>query len=163
MIIFIKDRKRSGSKSRERVKISRRRYLDLYLIHWPVPGKHVRAYKTLEKLVDEGTIRSIGFSNYTIEDYEELKREGIRVKPVVNQIEVNPFLHRKRTIAYFQKHEGIVIQAYRGLRQGKTIESSSSHGALREVREITSTNYGSFRGAVRRGVHYKIDQSISND
>jgi diketogulonate reductase-like aldo/keto reductase len=38
-------------------------YVDLYLIHWPVPGKHVEAYKTLEKLVGEGKIRNIGVSN----------------------------------------------------------------------------------------------------
>ena len=42
-------------------------YLDLYLIHWPVVGKHIDAYKTLEKLHEEGVLRSIGIANYTIE------------------------------------------------------------------------------------------------
>ena len=140
-------------------------YLDLYLIHWPVPGKHVQAYKTLEKLVDEGTIRSIGFSNYTIEDYEELKREGIRVKPVVNQIEVNPFLHRKRTIAYFQKREGIVIQAYRGLRQGKQL----NHPLLVELSEKYEKSPAQIMGrfVVQCGVVYitksiKVSRMIEN-
>lgn len=93
-------------------------YLDLYLVHWPVPGKHVEAYKTLEDLQLEGKIRGIGFSNYAVEDYLELKDAGIRVKPVVNQIEINPFLYRKNTIDFF-KREGVVLQSYRSLKDGK--------------------------------------------
>lgn len=96
-------------------------YLDLYLVHWPVPGKHVEAYKTLEDLVTEGKIKGIGFSNYAVEDYLELKEAGIRVKPVVNQIEINPFLYRKNTIEFFKK-EGIVLQSYRSLRDGKAFD-----------------------------------------
>jgi len=96
-------------------------YLDLYLIHWPVPGKHIEAYKVLEQLKKEGKVRSIGLSNYTIEDYEELKPH-VTIKPTINQIEVNPFLYRKKTIDYFQK-EGVVIQAYRALRQGQEMNN----------------------------------------
>merc|ERR1711978_535810 len=90
------------------------------MIHWPVPGKHFIAYRELEKLQAEGKI-GIGISNYTIEDYEELKK-NTTVKPVTNQIEVNPFLYRKKTIEYFQK-EGIMIQAYRSLCQGKDMSN----------------------------------------
>ena len=93
-------------------------YLDLYLVHWPVPGKHVEAYKTLEDLHLEGKIKGIGFSNYAVEDYLEVKDNDMRVKPVVNQIEINPFLYRKNTIDFFQK-EGIQLQSYRSLRDGK--------------------------------------------
>ena len=67
-------------------------YIDLYLIHWPVPGKHVDAYKTLENLQREGKIRNIGVSNYAVEDYQELLDNRISSKPVVNQIEIDPFL-----------------------------------------------------------------------
>lgn len=93
-------------------------YLDLYLVHWPVPGKHVEAYQTLEDLCLEGKVRGIGFSNYAVEDYLEIKEAGMRVKPVVNQIEINPFLHRKNTIDFFRS-EGVVLQSYRSLRDGK--------------------------------------------
>jgi diketogulonate reductase-like aldo/keto reductase len=96
-------------------------YVDLYLIHWPVPGKHVEGYKTLEKLVGEGKIRNIGVSNYAVEDYKELLDAGITIKPAVNQIEINPFLYRKNTISYFQD-EGVVLQSYRSLRDGKAMD-----------------------------------------
>ncbi|KAL7439262.1 hypothetical protein ACHAXH_008427 [Discostella pseudostelligera] len=96
-------------------------YLDLYLIHWPVPGKHVDAYKTLEQLQSQGKIRNIGVSNYVVEDYQELLDNGISSKPAVNQIEINPFLYRTNTIEYFQQ-QGVVLQSYRALRDGKAMD-----------------------------------------
>lgn len=108
-------------------------YLDLYLIHWPVPGKHVEAYKTLEEFKKEGKVRGLGVSNYAWEDYLELKEAGIESPPLVNQIEINPFLYRKNTITNFQK-EGVVLQSYRSLRDGKAFDNptllkiASAHG-----------------------------------
>jgi len=96
-------------------------YVDLYLIHWPVPGKHVEAYKTLEKLADQGKIKGIGVSNYAWEDYVELKEAGVKNLPLVNQIEINPFLYRKNTISKFAE-EGVVLQSYRSLRDGKAFD-----------------------------------------
>ena len=97
------------------LKALRTDYLDLYLVHWPVVGKHVDAYKVLEKLHEEGVLRAIGVANYTIEDYEMLKKE-MKVKPAVNQLEISPWCFRPKTLAYFEK-EGIVLQSYRTLRQ----------------------------------------------
>ncbi len=99
-------------------------YVDLYLIHWPVPGKHVDAYKTVLDLKREGKVRNVGVSNYAVEDYKELLSAGITSedKPVVNQIEINPFLYRKNTIEYFQS-EGVVMQSYRSLRDGKAMDN----------------------------------------
>jgi diketogulonate reductase-like aldo/keto reductase len=97
-------------------------YLDLYCIHWPVPGKHVEAYLELQALQKEGFIKSLGVSNYAIEDYEELAAaEGVEVLPAVNQIEINPFLYRRETLAFFES-QGVTMQAYRALRDGKAFE-----------------------------------------
>eukprot|EP01062_Namystynia_karyoxenos_P049409 TRINITY_DN3784_c0_g1_i1.p1 TRINITY_DN3784_c0_g1~~TRINITY_DN3784_c0_g1_i1.p1 ORF type:complete len:552 (+),score=180.87 TRINITY_DN3784_c0_g1_i1:72-1658(+) len=87
--------------------------LDLFLVHWPVPGKHVEAYKALERLKAEGKLRAVGVSNYTKEDYAELMAAGC-TKPAVNQIEVNPFLWRPETVRFFQQ-QGVLVQAYRPL------------------------------------------------
>ena len=108
-------------------------YLDLYLIHWPCPTTHVEAYKTLEELQKEGKIRGIGVSNYAWEDYVELKENGVEQLPLVNQIEINPFLYRSETIAKFAA-EGVVMQSYRSLRDGKAfddptlVEMAASYG-----------------------------------
>ena len=93
-------------------------YIDLYCIHWPVPGCHVEAYKQLEKAKANGQIRSLGVSNYAAEDMDELLANGCTVVPAINQIEINPFLYRKETIAYFES-KGVKMQSYRTLRDGK--------------------------------------------
>ena len=97
-------------------------YLDLYLIHWPVPNKHVEAYMVLQELQKAGKIRNIGLSNYAVEDYLEIKNSGrMEVQPSVNQIEINPFLYRKNTLDFFLQ-EGVVLQSYRSLRDGKKFD-----------------------------------------
>jgi diketogulonate reductase-like aldo/keto reductase len=106
-------------------------YLDLYLVHWPVPGHHVTAYKTLLELRNAGKIRGVGVSNYAWEDYLELKNDkdiAAEDLPLVNQIEINPFLYRKTTISNFQQ-DGVVLQSYRSLRDGKAMD----HPTLTEL------------------------------
>jgi len=106
-------------------------YLDLYLVHWPVPGHHVTAYKTLLELRNQGKIRGVGVSNYAWEDYLELKNDpdiAAQDLPLVNQIEINPFLYRRNTIRKFQQ-DGVVLQSYRSLRDGKAMD----HAVLKEM------------------------------
>ena len=103
------------------------RDLDLALVHWPVPGKHVDMYRALVHCKEElKIVKRIGLSNYTQEDYEELERSGlVKVcRPVVNQIEVSPFLYRKECVDYFQEKH-IVIQAFKPLQRGAALQNDT--------------------------------------
>jgi len=133
-------------------------YLDLYLIHWPVPGKHVEAYQVLEELQAQGKLRSIGVSNYVIEDIEELMQSA-KVVPAINQIEVNPFLYRKKTISYCQS-KGIVVQAYRALRDGKAF----SHPVIVKMSEKYKKSPANILGrwCVQKNVIY-IPKSVKKE
>lgn len=93
-------------------------YLDLYLIHWPVPGHHTDTYKELQLLQREGKVRSIGLCNYNIEDYEELLRSGIDIEPAVNQFEISPAIYRRNVIEYFQSRGMIVCASKTSLQHG---------------------------------------------
>ena len=96
-------------------------YFDLFLVHWPVPEVHVETYRALQEMQRQGKTRAIGLSNYTMEDFqllqEKLDLSGPGMMPVCNQVEVNPFLHRKDTIDFFQS-KGVAIVAYKPLKAG---------------------------------------------
>lgn len=87
-------------------------YVDLYLIHWPTPARdlYVETWKEFEKLKSEGLAKSIGVSNFRIEDLERLKNETDTV-PVVNQIELHPRFQQRELREYCQK-EGIAVESW---------------------------------------------------
>src|ERR687898_1697712 len=66
-------------------------YVDLYLIHWPVQGLGNETWRAMVWLLDEGKVRAIGVSNYSIEDLNEVLNTSDTV-PAVNQVEFHPFL-----------------------------------------------------------------------
>ncbi len=84
-------------------------YLDLYLLHWPMEG-YMDAYRILEKLYAEKKIRAIGVSNFLIRHLENLQKKCLQ-KPMVNQIEVNPYYQNEELVEYCQKNN-IVVEAY---------------------------------------------------
>lgn len=92
-------------------------YVDLYLIHWPVPGKYVDAWKTMVKLYEEKKVRAIGVCNCKVHHLEELA-ECSGMMPMVNQIELHPLLSQKETVDFCHKN-GIVVQAYSPLMHGR--------------------------------------------
>lgn len=94
-------------RSLERLKLD---YVDLYLIHWPVPGCYLSTWKELEKIQQSGRALSIGVSNFEIRHLEELAKIS-DVVPAVNQIECHPLCYPKELIEYCQSR-GIQIQAY---------------------------------------------------
>ncbi|MER6502737.1 aldo/keto reductase [Streptomyces sp. NPDC001455] len=94
-------------------------YVDLYLIHWPLPAKgaYVDTYKAFEKIYSEGRAKAIGVSNFLPEHLERLLGET-SVVPAVNQIELHPQLQQAQSRAVHAAH-GIATEAWSPLGQGK--------------------------------------------
>lgn len=104
------------ARSLERLQVE---YLDLYLLHWPVPGKFKDSWRALEELYDAGVVRAIGVSNFSIAQLEDLLRDA-RHRPSINQVELHPHfaqteLHR------FTQREGIQLAAWSPLKHGKAL------------------------------------------
>ena len=83
-------------------------YFDLFLVHWPVPGHFGEAYKELESLQREGKLKSIGLSNFSEQEFQDLIDSGITIQPAVNQFEVSPVMYRKDMIDFFQQRNVLV-------------------------------------------------------
>lgn len=96
------------------------RRVDLYLIHWPMPkfGRALGAWRSLIDIADSGRASSIGVSNFEIADLQQLIDET-GVVPAVNQIEVHP-LHQRRELIEFCAGNGIAVEAWGPLAQGKS-------------------------------------------
>ncbi|MEU7302908.1 aldo/keto reductase [Streptomyces sp. NPDC048304] len=94
-------------------------YIDLYLIHWPLPARdaYVDTYKALEKLLSDGRVRAIGVSNFLNEHLERLIAET-SVIPAVDQIELHPHL-QQHAAREFHAEQGIATEAWSPLGQGK--------------------------------------------
>ena len=85
-------------------------YIDLYLIHWPVAGKTMEAWKGLEEIYKSGRARAIGVCNFTKQHFRELLRNA-KIKPAVNQIELHPHLSQKALVKYCET-ERIACEAW---------------------------------------------------
>ncbi|WP_159942480.1 MULTISPECIES: aldo/keto reductase [unclassified Nocardiopsis] len=96
--------------------------LDLYLIHWPLPGRdqYVPTWKALERLYAEGRVRAIGVSNFQRHHLERVMEEG-GITPMVNQIELHPLLTQEAMRSFDAKHN-IVTQAWSPLGRGKLLD-----------------------------------------
>lgn len=112
----------------ERMKLD---YVDLLLMHWPLPGRgqFVSTWKTFEQLHSDGRARAIGVSNFTPAHLEVLLGEA-SIVPAVNQIEISPFTPRQDHVDYDAKH-GIVTQSYSPL-------GGQDTSALRDAPELVS-------------------------
>ena len=95
-------------------------YLDLYLIHWPVPDLRGESWRALEKLCGDGKCRAIGMSNYMIPHLKELLATG-SVKPAVNQVEFSPYLYQKQLLEYCRSND-IQFESYSPLTKGHMLD-----------------------------------------
>jgi 2,5-diketo-D-gluconate reductase A len=94
-------------------------YVDLLLIHWPLPqrNQYISTWKTFETLLAAGKTRSIGVSNFKPAHLDRLLAETT-IRPVANQIQLNPRITRPDHVAYDRAHD-IVTVAWSPLGQGK--------------------------------------------
>ena len=136
-------------------------YLDLYLIHWPAPKRgllYVDSWKAMEKLKNEGLIRSIGVCNFHTHHIDEILKVAEH-KPVLNQVELHPWLTQDKVLDYDNSHK-IVTQAWSPLARGKILEE--------EMLATVGSKYGKsvaqvvLRWHIQRGVAV-IPKSNSKD
>lgn len=97
-------------------------YIDLYLMHWPVSGVRNETWRALENIYDNGKVRAIGVSNFTIRHLDELLEASTSL-PTVNQIEFSPFLYQKELMEYCQV-KNIVVEAYSPLTRGRKFNNN---------------------------------------
>jgi 2,5-diketo-D-gluconate reductase A len=99
-------------------------YLDLFLIHWPLPtrygGDYVSTWKTLEEFYREGRARSIGVSNFQPHHLRRLHGES-EIIPAVDQIEVNPYLTQDELRGFCAEHQ-IAVEAWSPLARGHVLD-----------------------------------------
>jgi 2,5-diketo-D-gluconate reductase A len=100
-------------------------YVDLYLIHWPVPSQdlYVETWEALISLREEGRARSIGVSNFEIEHLERLIDET-GVVPAVNQVELHPRLEQSKLREFHRRHQ-IVTEAWSPLGRGTVLDDET--------------------------------------
>jgi len=123
---------------RQTLQLSQMGYIDLYMLHTPKGGREKRfeCWKALEDAVEAGKVKSLGVSNFKVEELRQLlEEEGIRIRPAVNQLELHPF-HTQREIVEFCQENGIVVAAYSPLVRAKKfehpviVELSNKYGCL---------------------------------
>ncbi|MFI8993466.1 aldo/keto reductase [Streptomyces sp. NPDC053542] len=107
-------------------------YVDLYLIHWPLPARdtYVDTYKAFEKIQADGRAKAIGVSNFQPPHLQRLLNET-SVVPAVNQIELHPELQQAETRAFHAEHD-IATEAWSPLGQGKGLLENATIGKLAE-------------------------------
>jgi 2,5-diketo-D-gluconate reductase A len=110
-------------------------HVDLYLIHWPLPGKdlYVETWKGFEKAQADGKVRTIGVSNFQPHHLDRLLEETDTV-PAVNQIELHPHMQQAGLRSYHERH-GIRTEAWSPIGQGRGLldapelsEIAQAHG-----------------------------------
>lgn len=132
-------------------------YLDLYLIHWPVvTGKdgnwqkdNLETWKAFEELYEEGVLKSIGVSNFSIKHLENLL-DNCKIPPMVNQIKVHPGVVPQDLIDFCEQ-KNIVVQAYSPLAPIKDLSQ------VAEVQQMTE-KYG--KTAAQLLLRYDIQKGV---
>ncbi|CAN5145566.1 aldo/keto reductase [soil metagenome] len=109
-------------------------YVDLFLIHWPMPGEYngdfVQTWKVFEELQQQGQARSIGVSNFQVAHLQQLLDETT-VVPAVNQIELHPYFTNDEVKQFGESH-GIMTEAWSPIAQGGVLEDETITSIAKE-------------------------------
>src|SRR3954471_1633401 len=100
-------------------------HVDLYLIHWPLTSRDLflDTWRAFERIKEEGGARSIGVSNFRVEDLERLET-NTEQRPTVNQIELHPRLQQAELRAWHDEHD-VMTEAWSPLAQGDLLEDGT--------------------------------------
>ena len=139
-------------------------YVDLFLIHWPLPtlydGDFVSTWKTLEEFRQDGRARSIGVSNFQAAHLERLAAE-CDVVPAVNQIELHPYFGNSEVDAYDRAH-GIATEAWAPIAQGKVLDDPVLNEIGEQARQVTGTGRPALAHPARQHRLSQVDDSRSD-
>lgn len=122
-------------------------YVDLYLIHWPLPLANARMWRQLETLQDAGRARAIGVSNFGCDRLAKLGETSERT-PTVNQVQFSPYQYRRRLLEYCNQQE-IVFEAYSPLARGQGLHDPTI-SAVAERLDLTPAQV-MLRWAIQHG------------
>jgi len=93
-------------------------YVDLYLMHWPVPELRLETWRAMEELLESGKARAIGVSNFMVRHLDELAQVATHL-PSINQIELSPYSYRSRSdVIDWCRSRGVQVEAYSPLTKG---------------------------------------------
>lgn len=115
------DARRSLAESLEKLQTD---YVDLFLMHWPLPklynGEYTKTYAVMEEFFADKRARAIGVSNFEPHHLHEILLDN-SVVPAVNQIELHPYLSNQKN-AEFSAHKGITVTAWSPLGRGAVLQ-----------------------------------------
>ncbi|MDB5166340.1 MAG: Aldo/keto reductase [Candidatus Saccharibacteria bacterium] len=123
-------------------------YVDLLLLHFPVPILRKRSWKALQSIAEHGQARAIGVSNFTVRHLEELAKYA-RIVPAVNQVELHVFLQQPELLSYCAL-KGIVVEAYSPLAHARDMNNP----VIREIAERHGRSYAQImlRWCIQKGL-----------
>ncbi|MGL5850111.1 MAG: aldo/keto reductase, partial [Phycicoccus sp.] len=111
--------------------------LDLYLVHWPAPGRdrYVEAWRAMQELRDAGRVRAIGVCNFQVPHLARLREETGEL-PAVNQVELHPYLQQAELRAWHAEN-GVVTESWSPLASGKEVLDDPVVGRIARAHGVT--------------------------
>jgi len=124
-------------------------YVDLYLVHWAIPGKVTSTWRAMEGLLRTGRVRAIGVSNHLSPHLDELLPTA-EIVPVVNQVEFHPYL-QSRALVEFCRAQKIQVEAWSPLMKGRDLLSDPVLAGIARAQHRTVAQV-ILRWQVQRGI-----------